>query len=812
LPNSRILIVSRVFPQPAKDNHGRTFKHVVCDAPLGEAVDGGIVKIPIIGRAGNLEPRADDNAAYKYERHLLVGYERWKASWEEWQTSDKKPLLFVMCSDTKEADEIASRLNTDPLFQEVNGKTINLHTNLKGKIKYKGKGATKVAVFEENEKEIKDEDLAVLRQLSRELDQNSSPYRCIVSVLMLREGWDVRNVTTIVPLRPLTAKANILPEQTLGRGLRRMTPPGQVNEIVTVVEHAAFENLYQQELSQEGVFIQTVDVDKAPRTTVSIYPDSAKDLEALDIRLPQLTAGHQMLPKLKDLSIEDVKRAFEKYKPLPLGGRGSEKIEYEGRQLFTGEIVEQMEIHLPLLKSGMGAVSYYVKELETTCKVRNTFNTLAPLVQAFLEDVLFETKTDLYDDRLVSRLADSDVREHIRAVFVPLIRKRITTTEVRAPESQPISLTGWKPFQATHSERHPTIPSNKTLFNLVPCNRALEVAFAEYVTIAPDVAAFAKNAGPQSLRIDYLAMGHRLAFYTPDFFVRTTDGHYYLVETKGRVDLDVPTKAKVAIEWCKVASTKSVRWDYLYVPHDVFGQATGNTIDDLVRSCAPHLKMLVGEEAAQIFLPGLAEAEKPELDEFITGEQLASLPKRYQTAIDHAVQLFKFQENKDWNFSSVINLLFGVMDGAATTMIVSRLEPHLPSGNPAQDDWFAPYLGGSGAPPPEKYIRFGKDLKRTVVFKNGLSPIGLLTRCFDYAINDKKEFDGVFAALKSEFTFQGCKELHHSINVVNEIRNTYVAHQEKQLTDKDTARNALKLWINTILLMRSHIPVANQAA
>ena len=69
---------------------------------------------------------------------------------------------------------------------------------------------------------------------------------------MLREGWDVRNVTTVVPLRPLSSKANILPEQTLGRGLRRMTPPGQANEIVTVIEHPAFARLYAQELAQEG--------------------------------------------------------------------------------------------------------------------------------------------------------------------------------------------------------------------------------------------------------------------------------------------------------------------------------------------------------------------------------------------------------------------------------------------------------------------------------------------------------------------------------------------------------------------------------
>ena len=84
----------------------------------------------------------------------------------------------------------------------------------------------KTDVFEESEKEISDEDLKALRKLSRELDSGTSPYCCIVSVLMLREGWDVRNVTTIVPLRPYNSKAGILPEQTLGRGLRRMTPTG----------------------------------------------------------------------------------------------------------------------------------------------------------------------------------------------------------------------------------------------------------------------------------------------------------------------------------------------------------------------------------------------------------------------------------------------------------------------------------------------------------------------------------------------------------------------------------------------------------
>ena len=45
--------------------------------------------------------------------YSTLGYERWKASQQEWEKSNKKALLFVMCEDTKAADDIANRLNTD---------------------------------------------------------------------------------------------------------------------------------------------------------------------------------------------------------------------------------------------------------------------------------------------------------------------------------------------------------------------------------------------------------------------------------------------------------------------------------------------------------------------------------------------------------------------------------------------------------------------------------------------------------------------------------------------------------------------------
>jgi len=263
--------------------------------------------------------------------------------------------MFVMCDSTESADQITERLNSDESFKDLNRRTINLHTNLKGKLKKVGTGTNARVEFVESEKDISDDDLKALRQLSRDLDSNTSPYFCIVSVLMLREGWDVRNVTTIVPLRPLSSKSAILPEQTLGRGLRRMTPPGQASELLTVVEHPSIASLYQTELAQEGLPIEVVEIDRVPSTTISIFPDEAnKNVNALEMTIPALSGGYRIIPKLESLTIDDVRKAFKKFKPLPLAGPLKTEIEYEGRHLFTDEVVERMKIDLPLLRSALG--------------------------------------------------------------------------------------------------------------------------------------------------------------------------------------------------------------------------------------------------------------------------------------------------------------------------------------------------------------------------------------------------------------------------------------------------------------------------
>jgi len=93
----------------------------------------------------------------------------------------------------------------------------------------------------------------LLRKQANDIDNLSSQYKAIISVMVLKEGWDVKNVTTIVGLRPYSAKSNILPEQTLGRGLRKMYSGG-MEEYISVVGTDAFMD-FVESIQDEGVVL-----------------------------------------------------------------------------------------------------------------------------------------------------------------------------------------------------------------------------------------------------------------------------------------------------------------------------------------------------------------------------------------------------------------------------------------------------------------------------------------------------------------------------------------------------------------------------
>jgi type III restriction enzyme len=156
--------------------------------------------------------------------------------------------------------------------------------------------------------EIKEE-LEELRKQSNEIDSWESPYKVIVSVMMLKEGWDVKNVTTIVGLRPYAADSKILPEQTLGRGLRRMYfGRDDIDEYVSVIGTPAFMD-FVESIKGEGVLLEKrlMGSGSKPISPMVIEIDkenTKKDIEKLDIEIPVMTARIQREYKnLTDLDV-----------------------------------------------------------------------------------------------------------------------------------------------------------------------------------------------------------------------------------------------------------------------------------------------------------------------------------------------------------------------------------------------------------------------------------------------------------------------------------------------------------------------------
>jgi type III restriction enzyme len=104
-------------------------------------------------------------------------------------------------------------------------------------------------------------------------------------------------------------------------------------------------------------------------------------------------------------------------------------------------------------------------------------------------------------------------------------------------------------------------------------------------------------------------------------------------------------------------------------------------------------------------------------------------------------------------------------------------------------------MGGVDRKTEDYYRKLAQNLKRTLIFNNGLSLIGLLRSYLDYALNDTTKIGSVFEALHTQLRFQGGRKFLETVTRINDFRNTYIAHQEKELTDRTLAEQELKIWI-----------------
>ncbi|GMV35665.1 MAG: hypothetical protein AMXMBFR61_01730 [Fimbriimonadales bacterium] len=792
------------FTATPKHNDGTLFRHIVCDFPLGEAVDAGIVKAPVIGKSDAIKEGIGHSAGQRYHTHLKLGYAQYEKAYKEWEKTHK-PILFVMTEDTRAADEIATALNSDE-YPLLKNRVINLHTNLKGTIRTRGRGRNAVREFVPNEKQISDEDLRLLRELSRDLDKEDSPYRCVVSVMMLREGWDVRNVTTIVPLRPYSAESNILAEQTLGRGLRRMTAPGSGGplERVTVVDHPAFTKLYRDELASEGLFPAVVEFGADRPSTVSIYVDPKKPVQELELEIPLLSASVTTTATLAGLTKEDVEQFFRsKFKPLPIDKPSSRTVTFEERALFTDELVSSFEVDRGLLAMGATAVSVFVRDLERACRLQSAHAVLAPLMQHFIEKVLFEREVSLYDGSVDHRMGDTDVLEHIRATFIPLILQRTVRQEERTRQHTRIPVSGWRPYQASHTPERPCIPAAKTMFNLVPCTNSLEAQFADFCDQSDDVVAFARNAGPQKLTLDYLGKSGRPQLYWPDFIVRAKSGDYYLVETKGQEDPSVPLKAAAAVEWCRSASSKDQRWHYLYVPMLLLEAQAEFSIEALARTCAPRLKALLQTaKTTQAELPlelTPDEVKQERVSKMAIAAGIAELPSALSEYVSQAVNQLEYDRAKNYpQYGAAFQPLLYPLEQLCGEILVRYLGPCVPQSPDEQRYYFDPHVEGLPSPLVAALQKNQRNLQRNLVHRANSNRIGTLLFCLEFGSRNDIRIAGVWDDVRRVFSDYRFDGLYAQLGAINKFRGKHVAHVDEPLTDPAVADNAMMDWIACI--------------
>ena len=248
-------------PQTERGGNPTPFRNVIYSYPLHKAMEDGFVKEPAVATRENFDSKnydAEGLEKLKLEDGIRI-HEKTKVELEVYaRENDKeivKPFMLVVAQNTDHAESIVKAIESDNFFDgRYKGKVITVHSNQRG--------------------EEKDETVEQL--LSVEDPKN--PIEIVVHVNMLKEGWDVTNLYTLVPLR--AANSRTLVEQSIGRGLRlpygKRTGNPHVDRL-TIVSHDRFQEIIDEanrpdSIIRTGIVIGR-DIPYQQSTVVNVEPE-----------------------------------------------------------------------------------------------------------------------------------------------------------------------------------------------------------------------------------------------------------------------------------------------------------------------------------------------------------------------------------------------------------------------------------------------------------------------------------------------------------------------------------------------------------
>ena len=551
-----------------KHNNGAIFVQTIADYPLVEAISQNVVKHPVLPDApSRAKLREQKSAKYtaKYADYIHLGVLEWRKAAAEHHKLGKKAILFVMTDDTRNCDDVAEYLEGH--YADLKDAVLVIHTKSNGEISESASGKNK-------------DDLDLLRKQANEIDSADSPYKAIISVMVLKEGWDVRNVTTIIGLRAYSAKSNILPEQTLGRGLRKMYP-GSVEEYVSVVGTDAFME-FVESIQAEGVALKRVPMgtDTAANTPLVVEVDNQnvkKDIDALDIELPVLTA--RVYREYKQLSSLDVGALG--HSPVPYRQfTAEEQREIVFKDITTGEIS-----HTTLLDETGGVdfrsvIGYFAQTIMKELRLVSGYDVLYSKVKQFVQDLLFDQPVDLEDANTMRNLSELVAVKTLLESFKKAINALTVRDRGDAEIRDTIKLRQTRPFV---TQNQPYLVPKKSIFNRIIGDSHFELLFARFLEDCTDVVSYGKNYFAVHFKLDYVNADGDISNYYPDFFVKLSAKEIYIVETKGQADLDVPLKTRRLKQWCEDINRvqSEVKYDFVYVDQESFDKYNPKSFREL---------------------------------------------------------------------------------------------------------------------------------------------------------------------------------------------------------------------------------------
>lgn len=588
------------------------FPHIIMDFDLHTAIHQGLVKTLALDKRNEIATMELDFKAIKDGNNAIALSEGQKLmlraglkklrilesqftalTKDESGRTDKYPKMLVICEDTSVSPRVVDFLTQSEGLSADD--VVQIDSDKKGSIPAKEWEGVKQRLFN--------------------VDKHSQP-KVIVSVLMLREGFDVSNICVIVPLR--SAQAPILLEQIIGRGLRLMwrepeyqeikcenriallqkkLEPANYIDILCIIEHPAFMAFYK-ELIEEGLIGEAGELPDN-RTAVlgdMIQVGLKENHKNYDLYWPIIVQDREEFLKPIDLSttqMEDFRwyKLEQLKKMVPHAGESffSEEVTVKTRfgdyrvtaDLFTAQSYNEfLSKMIKVVSSTIGRVGQRGSREFPVMQVNQL--SLLRVLDDFVRNKLFGEPFDPLSDNnwRVLLLSKAGITEHIvkevsRAIYE--LQNNIDVQEAVVIKKY------FSEVAAIKVRENFSLPLEKTIYERLPypsSKGGLEKNFMLFCDTDSQVDAFIKIIQYQHefAHLNYIRTDGLLSSYYPDFIVKI-GLRVFLVETKAHKDLDDPNvrqKEKGALDrMTKINELRpedrmSAEWSYVLLGENTF--------------------------------------------------------------------------------------------------------------------------------------------------------------------------------------------------------------------------------------------------